>query len=67
MSNDPIFYIAAAAALVVFVVLMIGIASFSKGGAFYRKHANRLMWLRIGAQVLAIMLVLAAFWLRQGG
>lgn len=67
MRNDPLFYIVAAATLAVLVILMIGIGGFAKGGEFNRKHANRIMRLRVIAQAVAIALIVLFVWLRQGG
>lgn len=67
MRNDPLFYIVAAATLAVLVILMIGIGDFAKGGEFNRKHANRIMRLRVIAQAVAIALIVLFVWLRQGG
>ncbi|MCB1399180.1 MAG: twin transmembrane helix small protein [Rhodobacteraceae bacterium] len=67
MRNDPLFYIVAAATLAVLVILMIGIGGFARGGDFNRKHANRIMRLRIIAQAIAIALILLFVWLRKGG
>ncbi|WP_415184893.1 twin transmembrane helix small protein [Phaeovulum sp.] len=66
MRNDPLFYIVAAATLAVLVILMIGIGGFARGGDFNRKHANRIMRLRIIAQAVAIALILLFVWLRKG-
>lgn len=67
MRNDPLFYIVAAATLAVLVILMIGIGGFARGGDFNRRHANRIMRLRIIAQAIAIALILLFVWLRKGG
>ena len=67
MRNDPLFYIVAAATLAVLVILMIGIGGFAEGGEFNRKHANRIMRLRVIAQAVAIALIVLFVWLRQGG
>ncbi|MCL7464281.1 MULTISPECIES: twin transmembrane helix small protein [Paracoccaceae] len=67
MRNDPLFYIVAAATLAVLVILMIGIGGFARGGDFNRKHANRIMRLRVIAQAVAIALIVLFVWLRQGG
>ncbi len=67
MRNDPLFYIVVAATLAVLVILMIGIGGFARGGDFNRKHANRIMRLRIIAQAVAIVLILLFVWLRKGG
>lgn len=59
MMTDPLFVAAALASLAVLVVLMIGIGGFARGGAFNRKHGNRLMRYRIAAQFVAVVLILA--------
>ncbi|KFE33960.1 twin transmembrane helix small protein [Thioclava atlantica] len=67
MRSDPLFYVVAAASFAVLVILMIGIAGFGRGGEFNRKHANKLMRLRIAAQAVAIALILLFVYLRRGG
>ena len=64
MADDPLFIIAALAALAVLVILMFGIGSFGKGGDFNRKHANRIMRYRIIAQAVAVGLIVLFVWLR---
>lgn len=66
MANDPLFIIAALACLLVVVILMTGIAGFSRGGEFNRKHGNRLMRYRIIAQAVAVVLILAFVTLSKG-
>lgn len=65
MAKDPLFWIVAAACLGVLVILLVGIGSFAKGGDFNRKHANRIMRYRIGAQAVAVALILLFVWLRR--
>lgn len=67
MIRDPLFLIAAAACLAVLVILTIGIGGFAKGGDFNRKHANRIMRLRIIAQAIAVALILVFVLLRNRG
>ena len=67
MANDPLFWVVAIACLAVLVILMIGVGGFAKGGDFNRKHANRIMRLRIAAQAVAIELILLFVWIRSGG
>jgi hypothetical protein len=67
MMNDPLFILAAVAALGVLIILMIGIGGFAKGGEFNRKHANRLMRYRIIAQAIAVILIVGFAWLRSRG
>ena len=67
MASDPLFYVVAFATLAVVAILLLGIGGFAKGGEFNRKHANRIMRWRIGAQFIAILLILGFVWLRRGG
>ena len=64
MSKDPLFIVIAVVMLAVVGVLMFGIGSFAKGGAFNRKYANKAMRLRILAQFVAVVLILLFVWLR---
>lgn len=57
MTDRPLFIVAALAALLVLVILMVGIGGFATGSEFNRKHANKIMRLRILAQALAIVLI----------
>ena len=59
MLQDPLFIIAAIACFAVLIVLMIGVGGFARGGDFNRKYANKLMRLRIAAQFVAVLLILA--------
>lgn len=67
MLNDPLFLVTALAALAVLIILMVGIGGFARGGAFNRKHANRIMRYRIGAQAVAVALILLFVYLRKSG
>ncbi|MDO6591355.1 twin transmembrane helix small protein [Loktanella sp. D2R18] len=67
MANDPFFWIAAISAFAVLAILMFGIGTFAKGGEFNRKHANRIMRWRIGAQFFAVVLIVAFAYLRSSG
>lgn len=58
MIRDPLFIVAAIACLAVVVVLMVGVLGFAKGGDFNRKHANRIMRLRILMQFIAVILII---------
>lgn len=59
MLNDPLFIVGALAVLGVLAILMLGIGGFAKGGDFNRKHANRIMRYRVGAQAVAVLLLVA--------
>lgn len=67
MLHDPLFIIVAIALLAVVSILLFGIGGFARGGDFNRKHANKVMRLRIAAQAVAIALILLFVWLRRGG
>lgn len=66
MKDDPLFIFVALSILAVLVILMIGIGGFAKGGEFNRKHGNRMMRYRIGAQAFAIAMILLFIFLRGG-
>jgi hypothetical protein len=67
MADDPLFWVAAVACFGVLIILMVGVGGFAKGGDFNKKYANKIMRWRIGAQFIAVLLILAFVWLRQGG
>ncbi|MCO4847968.1 MAG: twin transmembrane helix small protein [Yoonia sp.] len=64
MTSDPLFILVAIAVLIVLGILLLGIGTFGKGGDFNRKHANRIMRYRIGAQAVAVALILLYVYLR---
>ena len=64
MMNDPLFIVIAVVMLAVVAVLLFGIGSFAKGGAFNKKYANKAMRWRIAAQFIAVVLILLFVWLR---
>ncbi|MBW7922271.1 MAG: twin transmembrane helix small protein [Rubellimicrobium sp.] len=66
MLSDPFFLVAGAAVLVVLLILIVGIISFARGGNFDRRNANRLMRWRVGAQLLAVLVILLLAWIRRG-
>lgn len=47
----------AIAMLAVLAVLVTGVFTFARGGEFNRKHANRLMNLRVATQAVAVLLL----------
>ena len=67
MAKDPLFVIVVIAMAAVAIILMIGIGGFGRGGEFNRKYANKLMRLRIFAQVIAVVLILLFVWIARGG
>jgi len=59
MTLGPLFFLAAFACFVTLGVLMAGIFSFSKGGDFNRRNANKIMRLRLLAQFIAVIMIVA--------
>jgi uncharacterized membrane protein len=51
--------------LVVVAVLFVGIYALFRGGDFGRSYSNKLMRLRVMAQAVAILAIVAAVWWRQ--
>jgi len=66
MRDDPLFYLVIVAVLIVAGILIFGIGTFGKGGEFNKKYANKIMRWRIGAQFIAVVLILAYVTLRGG-
>lgn len=65
--SDPMFILAAVASFAVLGILILGVGSFARGGEFNRRNSNRFMRWRLGAQFLAVVLIVAFAWLRSGG
>ena len=67
MAGDPLFILVVLSMAAVAVILMIGIGGFGRGGEFNRKYANKLMQLRIAAQFVAVIIILAFVYFTPGG
>ncbi|TPE49446.1 twin transmembrane helix small protein [Amaricoccus solimangrovi] len=67
MIHDPLFILAAIACLVTVGVLLVGVGGFAKGGDFNRKHANKIMRLRLLAQFIAVVLIVLFVYLSRKG
>ncbi|MFT4151608.1 MAG: twin transmembrane helix small protein [Paracoccaceae bacterium] len=65
--GDPLVLLVICASLVVLVILMLGLGSFAKGGEFSRRHSNRLMRWRVGAQAVAVLLIVIVAWIKHRG
>ena len=64
---DAFYYLLILAILAVFVVLMIGLGGFTRGGEFNRKYANKIMRWRIILQAIAVALIVLYAVLRSQG
>jgi len=67
MAGDPLFILVVLSMAAVAVILIIGIGGFGRGGEFNRKYANKLMQLRIAAQFVAVLIILAFVYFTAGG
>ena len=67
MADDPLFWVMALAVGAVAVILLLGIGTFGKGGEFNRKNANKIMRWRIGAQAIAVLMIVVFVYLRKNG
>ena len=59
-------YLIPAGLIVVFAVLCFGIYSMFRGGDFARSWSNKAMRIRVVAQFVVILILIAAMWWRQG-
>jgi len=66
MLSDPLFLLVAVVCIGVVVILALGIGSFAKGGEFNKKNSNKLMRYRLGAQFVAVLLILLFVIVRGG-
>ena len=67
MAGDPLFILVVLSMATVAVILIFGIGGFGRGGEFNRKYANKLMQLRIAAQFVAVLIILAFVYFTSGG
>jgi hypothetical protein len=67
LRSDPLFIVAAIASLAVLGILIFGIGSFARGGEFNKRNANRLMRWRLGAQFVAVILIVAFAYFKARG
>lgn len=65
--QDPLFALVVLAVFIVLGVLVFGLGTFGKGGEFNRKYGNKIMRYRIGAQFVAVALIMLYVWLKKGG
>lgn len=65
MADDPFFYVILIACFAVAGVLVWGVTLFGTGGD--PKKSNKVMQLRIGAQFVAVILIVAFAYFRSQG
>jgi uncharacterized membrane protein len=59
------FIILVIAVAAVVIILMLGMGGFAGGGEFNKRNSNKLMRLRLIAQFIAVLLIVAYVWLRK--
>ncbi len=59
-------YLLIAVLAAVVVVLLLGVLSMARGGDAGRKYSNKMMRWRVGLQFLAVIVIVAMFFLRGG-
>ncbi|MBY0565507.1 MAG: twin transmembrane helix small protein [Hyphomonadaceae bacterium] len=62
---DVFEYLIPAALFVVFAVLCFGIYAMFRGGDFGRSWSNKAMRMRVVAQFVAVLILVAAMWAKQ--
>ena len=67
MQLQPIDALLGVALAAVFITLCFGIYSMMKGGQYARSNSNKLMRLRVALQFVAVLILVAAFWVKRGG
>jgi uncharacterized membrane protein affecting hemolysin expression len=65
--SGTLFYVAAVACLAVLVVLLLGFASFARGGEFNKRYANKIMRLRVLLQFIAVVVIMLLAWALGNG
>jgi hypothetical protein len=63
--NEVLTVLVVAALIATLAVLLAGVVTMAKGGAFNRKWGNKLMRARIAMQALAVTLMFALFLLNR--
>jgi len=62
MLSNPFDILALVAVGAVFVILCFGIYALFKGGDYGRSNSNKFMRMRVLAQFIAIVLLVAGYW-----
>jgi hypothetical protein len=65
--SGPVFALLIVVLVLVVGILFLGLFSMARGGEFNRKYGNIFMRLRVGAQLVAVALVLVLFFLMSRG
>lgn len=66
MFSDPLFILVILAGLSTLAVLVLGLLSFAKSGAFHKRNANKIMRWRVGLQFLTVALFMTWVYFERG-
>lgn len=64
---DTLTIIALIVTVGVAIILLFGIGTYTRGGDFNRRNANKIMRWRLAAQFVAVILIAAVVYLRGNG
>jgi hypothetical protein len=64
--SDALFNIAMLACFAVLAIVAVGFGVFAKGGDTSRKWSNKIMQLRVAAQLVAVILIVVFAWVSGG-
>lgn len=64
--NNTLLAVATLACFAVLAVVVFGLASFARGGAFNRRWSNKIMQLRVAMQAVAVALIVLVAWTMDG-
>jgi hypothetical protein len=64
---DTLTIIALIVTVGVAIILLFGIGTFTRGGEFNRRNANKIMRWRLAAQFVAVILIALVVYLRGNG
>jgi hypothetical protein len=64
--SGALFYAAAIACFAVLAIVAVGFGTFAKGGETSRKWSNKIMQLRVLAQLVAVILIVVLAWVTGG-
>ncbi|WP_071674591.1 twin transmembrane helix small protein [Nioella nitratireducens] len=65
--ENTFFVLALIATVAVAIILLFGIGTFTRGGDFNRRNANKIMRWRLAAQFVAVILITAFVMIRGYG
>lgn len=66
MLSDPLFLLVLAGMFTTLAVLVLGLLSFAKSGAFHKRNANKIMRWRVGLQFVTVVIFMIWVYLKRG-